>query len=547
MTGWRLLTGATGQVGQPLLARWLAARLPTAVLVRCRRQASARARIDDIVSSYEERWQRYLPRPVVLEGNLAAPGLGLSPADRDWMQRHVTSVVHSGASLKFEADEQGEPMNSNAGGTAALLELCHTSRVTQFHYISTAYACGQQTGRVPERFHGTEIEFGNIYERSKALAEQLVLSAPGAFSRTIYRPSIIIGDAVDGRCVTYHTVYTPLRVLAAAQQAGGIPLSSQHYLRSLGFRGAEGKNLVPYDWVVEALAALIEQPRFHNTIYHLTNPRPTTVQLLMRALRVSLGGPEDDPADAELEAPVDSSATKSFTDEFKEELSAYRSYWRADPEFDLKNLRGTAAVSDCPPITFDHLVTTFRAALAANFRAAICPGSAAGRASDLQQTAKHLTEQLTAQAARQTSTPWLGPTSPSVRLTLSGPSGGTWDLSSATISAETPALVVTRPSHEAPLLEVVGAGTAVARWLLGRTTLETLLHAGAITLLGPRRELRTLDRLVPGLQHLLSEATHTSSERPALDAGDSSTRLSTKGVNPRSGGLRSPSVKGPTP
>jgi len=81
-----LLTGVTGLVGQYLLKDMLLAGLPVAVLVRPGRTATASARVEGLMQRWEGVCGSPLPRPVVLEGDVTAPGLGLSLGDSSWVR-----------------------------------------------------------------------------------------------------------------------------------------------------------------------------------------------------------------------------------------------------------------------------------------------------------------------------------------------------------------------------------------------------------------------------------------------------------------------------
>ena len=60
-----------------LLRDLLLRDMPVAVIVRPSKYESGAQRIDSGVGHWEQKWKRWLPRPVVLEGDLTKPGLGL--------------------------------------------------------------------------------------------------------------------------------------------------------------------------------------------------------------------------------------------------------------------------------------------------------------------------------------------------------------------------------------------------------------------------------------------------------------------------------------
>ena len=101
-------------------------------------------RVESVLARVEKANGRILPRPVVIEGNLTRPGLGIDAADVRWIGRHCDAVLHNAANLTFEGVAPGEPWLSNVQGTRELLQLCRATGVRRFHHISTAYVCGRR-------------------------------------------------------------------------------------------------------------------------------------------------------------------------------------------------------------------------------------------------------------------------------------------------------------------------------------------------------------------------------------------------------------------
>src|SRR5215218_3434178 len=112
-----LLTGATGLLGRYLMRDLTLAEVPLAVVVRPTKWESAAQRIETAMARWELELGRSLVRPIVLEGDISEPGLGLSARDLAWVAVNCSSAIHSAASLTFHADEaSGEPWRSNVEG-----------------------------------------------------------------------------------------------------------------------------------------------------------------------------------------------------------------------------------------------------------------------------------------------------------------------------------------------------------------------------------------------------------------------------------------------
>ena len=183
-----------------------------AVLVRPAKSESARQRVENLLRHWEVMLESPLPRPVVLEGDLSEPDLGLDNRAVCWIERNCESVVHNAASLAFRDESDGEPHLSNVEGTRRMLELCRCTGVRQFHHVSTAYVCGLREGRILESEADVGQTPGNVYEKTKLQAELLVRGADFIDRPTIYRPSIIVGDSQTGYTTTYHGFYAPLKL-----------------------------------------------------------------------------------------------------------------------------------------------------------------------------------------------------------------------------------------------------------------------------------------------------------------------------------------------
>lgn len=354
-----LVTGATGLLGRSLVRDLQSAGRRVAILVRGSKTASAETRADEILDDWREVAGVTVQAPVVLEGDISLPGLGLSPAVAAWAARNVDEVVHSAASLSFQAREDGEPWRSNVGGTANVLEFCRVAGIRRYHHVSSAYVCGTRRGRILE----TELDVGqtpgNDYERSKIESEKAAVSAPFLDSCTVHRPSIIVGDLVTGFTNTFHGFYKPLRIVQPFVEAFlSASLEPGSLLDVLGMTGEEVKNLVPVDWVSAVMTRIVGDESLHGRTYHLTSTRPTPVGRLCRVFEELV---VEMAAEAAAERRGGAARTAGFDPAtlarvFEDQMHVYRAYWSDDPRFDAT--RCIAAVPDLPSPELDE--TTIR-------------------------------------------------------------------------------------------------------------------------------------------------------------------------------------------
>ncbi len=338
-----VLTGATGLLGRYLLRDLLAAGRRVSVLVRDGRPAPAAERVAAVTAWASQSLGQALPAPVVLAGELTAPHLGLSAADRRWLAKTHTAVLHAAASLVFRGTPAGEPGATNVEGTGRLLDLARSLGFTELHHVSTAFVCGDRRGTIGEDELDCGQGFHNDYERSKCAAERLVRQAAG-LRTTIYRPSVIVGDSRTGYTSTYQGLYRFIELaarLAATSNQGTRSLPVR-----LPFTGDEPRDLVPVDWVSRAIIHLVARPACHGRTYHLTAREPVPVQRIkevagqiLRVVGAEWAGP-DGPADP-------TSLERLLLDR----LHDYLPYRHGDPAFDRRHT--AAALPDLPPPPVD--------------------------------------------------------------------------------------------------------------------------------------------------------------------------------------------------
>ncbi|MYX76953.1 thioester reductase domain-containing protein, partial [Streptomyces sp. SID3915] len=258
-----LLTGASGFLGAFLLRDLVETTDgPVDCLVRADSEQHAAQRLRANLERYGLWHPRYadLIRPV--PGDLAAPGLGLSPEARTDLVRHLGPVLHNGARVNFAAG-YGELRAPNVAGTEELLRLLADSASPGLHYISTTsvYAPGHGPGTVTESTPtGPATALPDGYARSKWVAEQLVgLARERGLPVTVHRPGRISGDTATGACQDLDLLW---QLIKGCLQAGAVP--------DLPYGSTDW---VPVDYVSAAVVALALSGRTGGETYHLTNPQ----------------------------------------------------------------------------------------------------------------------------------------------------------------------------------------------------------------------------------------------------------------------------------
>jgi len=351
-----LLTGATGLVGRYLVRDLLLNGHNLAVVVRPSKRDEPRERMEQILQHWEAELGRALPRPVVLSGDIAEAGFGLSDEDRDWVRENVNCIIHSAAILEFYGeDRSGEPWRTNLGGTRNMIELCRDLEIHDINYVSTAYVAGMTTEPVLEDSLDNGQKFRNDYEHSKFLAEQEVRAIDFADHVTVYRPAVISGDSVTGYTNTYHGIYLYLRLMAMMIPA--VPVGEdgkRHTPIRLRFSGDERRNVIPVDWISAVMVRLFETPEARGGTYHMAPENPMVARDMIewcgeyfKSTGVQFMGPDYVPQELTREDDEDQ---WMFERMVMDNMGTYEPYESTDNVFDMTNMKRFAGDIVCPDV-----------------------------------------------------------------------------------------------------------------------------------------------------------------------------------------------------
>ena len=272
-----LLTGGTGFLGTEVAARLLErADLEIVSLVLADTDAEA-ARASDRAWWFRPDLRAELRARIhAIAGDVAKPTLGLDPGTYADLCDRVTHIVHSAADLRVDATLE-ELRVTNVTGVANVLGFARSARrLARLVHVSTAYVAGARTGTVSEDDLTDAFGFGSPYEQTKYEAERLVRDAGSELPVTVVRPSMIVGDSRTGDIKTFNTFYTPVRLFLSGK------------LRMVPARRDLRVNIVPVDYVADAIVSLTFDPRAVGTTVHLTTPTdelPTAGDVLALARR----------------------------------------------------------------------------------------------------------------------------------------------------------------------------------------------------------------------------------------------------------------------
>ena len=231
------------------------------------------------VAKIAERTKTPLENFRLFQGDITDKNLGLTAEDLALVQTQTTDVFHLAAVYDL-AVAQELALRVNVKGTKNVNELVKTIRnLNRYNYISTCYVAGKRTGLILETELRHHAGFRNFYEETKYAAEISVEELKHELPLTIFRPSVVVGDSQTGETVKYDGIYTLILYLRKFP-----PLLTLFNIGNDTVR----LNLVPVNFVVNAIAALSENPNTLGQTLHIADPAPLTTRELFDTISTHL-------------------------------------------------------------------------------------------------------------------------------------------------------------------------------------------------------------------------------------------------------------------
>src|ERR1700739_2324466 len=271
MTSMRyVVTGGTGFIGRRVVSKLLQTYPDDEIGVLVRR--TSLARFERLATDWGDRAQ-----PVV--GDLTAPHLGLTDETLAGLTG-VEHIVHCGAIYAITMTEAAQRA-ANVDGTRSVIAVARRVNAT-LHHVSSIAVAGDFRGEYTEADFDVDQNLPTAYHRTKFEAEQLVRSEPGLRYR-IYRPGAVVGDSRTGEMDKIDGPYYLFGVFAK--------LAKLPSFTPIMLPGTGRTNLVPVDYVVDALGWLMHAPNREGQTCHLPSPEPIGLQGISRGIAEAAGLP----------------------------------------------------------------------------------------------------------------------------------------------------------------------------------------------------------------------------------------------------------------
>lgn len=295
-----LISGATGFLGKVILWKLFVSCKDIDkiyLLIRSKRNQTCSERLTAMLkakpfSSLHSSigLDTMLAKTVAIDADLTAPGLGLSEENRALLETETNIVIHSAASVKFDAPLI-ENYRDNVLGVRSILELCDKMQdLDCLVHVSTAYS-NCHLDDIYERLHPLKEDAEklcnlieqtpaeeldkmnhllegrpNTYTYTKAIAEQLVAKREGKYPISIVRPSIVISsvqEPSEGFVDNVNGI------------AGLGALASIGLLRTIDWDYYATSDMVPVDYVANCIICTARYTKINSptnlTVFNMTS------------------------------------------------------------------------------------------------------------------------------------------------------------------------------------------------------------------------------------------------------------------------------------
>lgn len=266
------VTGGTGYLGSYVLAELAAEAHPPhlALLTRARDRADAVQKLWRAMQLHwsADQFAAALPRIEFVPGDLTAPGLGISPADRARLIAETDSVLHIAASLNRKSNKAC--FNANLRGTLSVVTLARDivakrGGLRRFSSVSTTAVSGEREHEVVTEDASIDWERSDYdpYGRTKKFAEHMARELLPDVPITIFRPSTVLGDSRFPRTTQFDMV----RAYCFFADLPAIPIGPD-----------VRQDIVNADYVGKAIARIHTKDAPAHDCYHLSagTMSPTT-------------------------------------------------------------------------------------------------------------------------------------------------------------------------------------------------------------------------------------------------------------------------------
>ena len=250
------VTGATGFIGKRLVKKLLA-RKGSVVYFLLRKESEAK------LADLRQYWGVSAARVVPVFGDLISKKIGVSADSLKQLKGQIDHFYHLAAVYDLGADEASQ-IAVNIEGTRNTVELAKALDARHFHLVSSIAAAGLYEGVFREDMFDEAENYDHPYFMTKHESEKIVRQECKV-PWSVYRPAMVVGDSTTGEMDKIDGPYYFFKLIQRMRQL--LP----PWMPSVGLEGGR-INIVPVDFVVDALDVISHKAGIAKKCYHLVDP-----------------------------------------------------------------------------------------------------------------------------------------------------------------------------------------------------------------------------------------------------------------------------------
>jgi NAD(P)-dependent dehydrogenase (short-subunit alcohol dehydrogenase family) len=254
------VTGATGFIGKRLVKKLLE-RKGSVVHFLIRKESESK--VDDLRAFWGLADAKSAARAVPVFGDLTAKKLGVAGDAAKALKGKVDHFYHLAAVYDLGADEESQ-VAVNIDGTRNTIDFAKAIDAGHFHHVSSIAAAGLYEGVFREDMFEEAENYDHPYFMTKHESEKIVRK-DCKVPWSVYRPAMVVGDSQTGEMDKIDGPYYFFKLIQRMRQL--LP----PWMPSIGLEGGR-INIVPVDFVVDALDAISHKAGIAKKCYHLVDP-----------------------------------------------------------------------------------------------------------------------------------------------------------------------------------------------------------------------------------------------------------------------------------
>jgi NAD(P)-dependent dehydrogenase (short-subunit alcohol dehydrogenase family) len=251
------VTGATGFIGKRLVKKLLERKGAVVYFL-------LRAESESKVAALREYWGANGSKAHPVFGDLTAKKLGVAAEEIKKLKGQVDHFYHLAAVYDLSADEESQ-VAVNIDGTRNTVEFAKAIDAGHFHHVSSIAAAGLYEGVFREDMFEEAENYEHPYFLTKHESEKIVRKE-SKVPWTVYRPAMVVGDSQTGEMDKIDGPYYFFKLIQRMRQL--LP----PWMPAVGLEGGR-VNIVPVDYVVDALDHISHKEGITKKAYHLVDPQ----------------------------------------------------------------------------------------------------------------------------------------------------------------------------------------------------------------------------------------------------------------------------------